>query len=321
MQAVQEKKTVVSVISLIIASVSTVGIIVIALHQRIQRSPRKQLYIVKSAGIDCVTKCIIIAGILANIGLIVRSIAWICDFSPSEMGGKLYYGTLALCIITSVWIQYFFGSIVFWHLVYGLETFKTIRGKCCPNWVKYLLGWAVPACLCFLTSMLTYYPSLNDCSMRRRNYSVIIDVIILAPTVVVLLVLIILFYKSFHQAKMLLIQNFGQFSTAERQTLEYVQAKFIVIPTVFIICFIPNILNGIFINVIEDKVLTWALLVLMAVLNPSLVVIQLLVMHGWPSGCMGIFKPHHLDINGKSRVLFQESENDPLLSFSRNLRR
>lgn len=323
-QTLLEKQKVLSIISLISATISTVCIIVIALNKKTRFSSlsKKTFYLVQSDGIDHVTKCIVIAGILANTGLIVRSIAWICNFSPLESNGNNFDGRHVLCIVSTVWIQYFFGSIMFWHLVYGLEIYVTSKESNSSRWAKYLLGWAVPSVICFVVLWLTYHPSLNNCGTKSKTILQVSEGIMLVPIIIVLLFMTILFYKSFHQVKHSLIQHYGQFSTTERQKLEYVQFKFIIIISTFVVCWMPTMMNGLFISVVMDeRSFTWVLLVLEAVLNPCQVVVDSLVIYGWPTGCMGMFRSRDPGTTVSwSRALLEETENDALLSFSRNRR-
>ncbi|XP_060605631.1 uncharacterized protein LOC132758135 [Ruditapes philippinarum] len=114
--------------------------------------------------------------------------------------------------------------------------------------------------------------------------------------------------------------------------MDNISVKFIIICTSFIVCWIPNLINGVVINVSEDRSgqVVFMLIVLESVLNPFQVLIDSMVMFGWPPrGCCCILlRSHHHDnsnyanINnlGRSRRSrsSRTSETDPLLSFSRN---
>lgn len=199
------------------------------------------------------------------------------------------------------------------------------------KFLQYCLGWIVPAALCALTAWLAYSPSLDKCGAKKDMNRAMIYVILLLPIIVVCLLIVLLFYKSLHNVKRSLIRHFGRFSTLERQTLDNVWIKFVIITAAFSVCWIPNIINGIFVNVLDDKSseLVLVLIVLESVLNPFQVLIDSMVMFGWPpSGCCCIVFRSHLhdnsnyaninNLHSRRSRSSQPSESDPLLSFSRN---
>ncbi|XP_053376255.1 G-protein coupled receptor 143-like [Mercenaria mercenaria] len=328
------EETVVSIISLIVSIASFLGTFALVLPWRSRQvtTSSRQTNFAQGTGVNHVTKCLITAGSLANIGLIVRSSVWLGKYYPPPDDSTYQDGKHIFCIISTLWVQYFFLSVIFWHLVYGLETFMTSNSKRSSLCLQYFLGWVVPAALCALAAVLAYQPSLDKCGAKLEVNRAVIYVIFLLPIVFVLLLIIILFYKSYNNVKRSLIRHFGRFSTLERQTMDNVSIKFIIITTAFIVCWIPNIMNGIFVNVLDDRSgqLVLVFIVLESVLNPFQVLIDSMVMFGWPpiGCCCLIFRSHSHDssnyanINDLQRSQRSRSsrakETDPLLSFSRN---
>ncbi|KAH3891881.1 hypothetical protein DPMN_015991 [Dreissena polymorpha] len=286
--------------------------------------------LVQSSDIDFVMKRLITAQVLANIGLTVRSIFWLAKSFPSINDPNVTDYKQVACIITTLWTQYFFLCVIFWHLMYGIECFLTSKGIASSYFTKIVIGWMLPASLCTVIAFIAYQPTLQRCSAQYHFVRSAMFGIFLLPIVIVILIVIVLFYQTLKSVKRKLIQHFGRFSPPEREMLDNLQAKYIIIAVTFVICWIPNILNGIFMSILDSVVDTEAeylilvLLVLEAVLNPFQVVIDAMVMFSWPPvGCCGIFRSDgyrsrgNINAMSKSTVEGTSGETDALLSFSR----
>lgn len=323
----------ISAISLTVSLASILGTLILRLPCRSSghvTPAGRQGHIVQSNGVNQTARCLVAAGTLANIGLVVRCSVWLAHYYPHPDDNDYQDARHIFCIVSTMWVQYFFLSVIFWHLVYGVETFMASVHSTSSTCMKYFLGWVVPGALTAISAALAYCPSLKSCGAKKPINRAIVSVIFLLPVVLVVLFISVLFYKSLNNVKRSLIRHFGRFSTMERETLDNISVKFIIITTAFIVCWIPNIVSGVFINVLDGKSkdIILIFLVLESVFNPFQVMIDSMVMFGWPpSGCCGIFRSNlrdnsnYANINNLTRSRrsnTQASEVDPLLSFSQH---
>ncbi|WAR03732.1 hypothetical protein MAR_010290 [Mya arenaria] len=175
--------------------------------------------------------------------------------------------------VIKVWVQYFFTCAVFWHVVYGVETFLTSKGKksttvcinvqSCPtsstSFMKHFLGWAVPAALCSIIAFLGYRPSNSSCGASEQSVRAVMYVMFLCPVVLAIITMVSFFCRASREgeysltARRSLIRRYGRFTPLERATVENLQVKFAIISLAFCVGWVPNVLNGIFINVLDER--------------------------------------------------------------------
>ncbi|XP_052799473.1 G-protein coupled receptor 143-like [Mya arenaria] len=203
----------------------------------------------------------------------------------------------------------------------------------CTSFMKHFLGWAVPAALCSIIAFLGYRPSNSSCGASEQSVRAVMYVMFLCPVVLAIITMVSFFCRASREVKRSLIRRYGRFTPLERATVENLQVKFAIISLAFCVGWVPNVLNGIFINVLDERSsdVILVFLVLEAVLNPFQAVIDSMVMFGWPpAGCCGIFRSNHygnshhsnindLQVSGRSEAV--PDETDPLLSFSHNRQR
>lgn len=334
----QEKA--VSGVALTFGILSTVGLFVVLFPWRCYRkqSPQRLSQHLQGPNLIHVVYCIITAGILGNIGLIVRSCLWLHGTYPGPKDTHFGDFKHIFCVVTSIWVQYFFLAEAFWHLCYGLEAYMISHGTTSTRWVLHIIGWLFPVVFTGLGSFVAYHPVFSDCGTKDPTLIKVLYSLILVPVVVVFLLNLGIFYKASASVKKSLIHHFGGFSTAERKIVDGIQLKFILFSVAYLICWTPNLLNGIFINTIEKSgSIVLVFLVLESVLNPCEVLLLVMILWGWPPAIWYKFnKPSGYEEIGsrnintcrrsrsrsRSRLFMAWSrsrgqENDPLISFSR----
>lgn len=333
----QEKA--VSGVGLTIGVLSTLGLFIVLYpwrcHQK--QKPQRLSQHLQGPNLIHIVYCIIAAGIMGNIGIIVRSSVWLHGTYPGPRDHDFADFRHIFCVVTSIWVQYFFLTAAFWHLCYGLEAYMISHGTTSSRWVLHTIGWIFPACFTGLGAFVAYHPIFSDCGAKDPLLLAVLFILILVPVVTVFLLNVILFYKAAASVKKSLIHHFGRFSTEERQIVDGIQLKFILFSMAYVLCWAPNLLNGIFINTIEKSgSIILVFLVLESVLNPCEVLLLVMILWGWPPAVWYKFgKPSGYEEIGsrninvqrrsssRSRLLMtwkraRDQENDPLISFSRS---
>ncbi|KAL4223869.1 hypothetical protein ACF0H5_017333 [Mactra antiquata] len=327
------EETVVSTMSLIFSSASIlgIGVLVLSWQPRFVGLSSSQNIIAQMCGANYASYWLSLSGMLANIGLIIRSTVWLLKYYPDPDDVNYYDGKHLFCISSSLWVQYFFLCVIFWHLAYAVETFVSSGGGECSRCIQHFLGWIVPGVLCAAGGCLAYMPKLKKCGSKYEVNSSMMYLTFLLPVIVCLILVVTLFYKSANRLKRTLIRHFGKYSTVERSIVDKVTSRCIIFVGTFCVCWLPNIVTGILVTTLEDPsldVTVLVFLVLESVLNPFHVFIDSMVMFGWPpAGCCAIFRSHnHYDNSNYGNINDLEcsqrsSEREPLLlSFSRNRR-
>lgn len=332
----QEKA--VSGVGLTFGILSTVGLFVILYPWRCyQKRSSQRSQQLQGPNVNHVVYCIITAGITGNLGIIVRSSVWLHGTYPGPRDTHFGDFRHVFCIVISIWVQYFFLAEAFWHLCYSLEAYMISKGAPSSRWVLHIIGWVFPACFTGLGAFVAYHPTFSDCGAKDPTLMTVLYSLILVPVLVVFLLNIVIFYKASASVKKSLIHHFGKFSTEERNIVDGIQLKFILFSVAFLVCWTPNLLNGIIINTVEQSgSIVLVLLVLESVLNPCEVLLLVMILWGWPPSAWHNFgrssgyeqiRSGNINSRKKSRSrsrLFlprprlRSEENDPLISFSRS---
>ncbi|KAL3856847.1 hypothetical protein ACJMK2_011558 [Sinanodonta woodiana] len=277
--------------------------------------------------------CLLMADALGNVGIVVRSCVWLSGVIPNPGSENKDTLSHALCIAFGVFVQYFLLASTFWHLVYGIEVYLVASGKKSGKWLQHFLGWLMPAIFCSLGAWVVYQPNLESCGAQRPKDKAMLYFVMLSPVILVIVFNIVLFYKAVKSVRRALIHQFGRFSNTERQIVDSVKWKFILIVGSFTACWLPNILNGILANVLDyhSSYCMLIFLVLISVMNPMQALLDAMILWGWSSSCSLFSRSsnsEYLEITHGEANLHSSltrsksvgSEYDPLISFSRSRR-
>lgn len=331
----------VSSVSLTFGALSTVGLFVVLYPWRCarQRSPRRLAQHLQGPNLIHVVYCIITAALLGNIGIIIRSCLWLHKKYPGPRDKA--YGDFKhiFCGVSSVWVQYCFLAGVFWHLCYSIEAYMVSHGTTSSRWMLHIIGWVCPSFFVGLGTFIAYSPGFSSCGAQDPVEMGVLYILILVPVIIVFLLNTAIFYKASASVKRSLIHHFGRYSTEERKTVDGIKTKFILFSITYLICWLPNLLESILINVLNQKSssVVLVMLVLESVLNPCEVLLLIMVLWGCPpavrckkTNSSGYEEISRGTINSRTRSksstssrLFvswsraRNEENDPLISFSR----
>ncbi|OWF42552.1 G-protein coupled receptor 143-like [Mizuhopecten yessoensis] len=284
--------------------------------------------------LNSIIRCIVATNLLASLGLLVRSVVWLAKEYPSLKSVGLD-GRHIFCIISTVWIQYFFLCNFFWHLLYAVEALLVSKNKEVHLALKYFLGWFLPGAFCIGGAVTTYFPGLNSCLPRDTMVKDLNYIIFLAPVLIVMLFNPFLFYKSAEAAKKALIWHYGQYTSTERKLVDAIHLKFILIMVTFTACWLPNLINATIMiaNPSLSTSAVYATLVFMGLLNPLQALFSSLVFWGVPQEAVSwnrIFNLSEYSYLNSSNINASQSyptvsssrsasgsETEPLISFRR----
>ncbi|XP_060064591.1 G-protein coupled receptor 143-like [Ylistrum balloti] len=287
--------------------------------------------ILAGPNLNSIIRCIVATNLLATLGLLVRCIVWLAKEYPSPHSVSLD-GRHIFCIVTTVWIQYFFLCNFFWHFLYGVEALLVSKNKELNMALKYFVGWFLPGVFCIGGATATYFFGIKSCMPKDKVTKDLNYVIFLSPVLIVLLLNPIFFYKSAQAAKRALIWHYGQYTMTERKLVDAIHLKFILILATFSACWLPNLINATIMisNPFLSTTAVYATVVFMGLLNPLQALFSSLVFWGIPKESVNWSRIFHLseyayldssNINAsqshQSASSRSGSETEPLISFRR----
>lgn len=188
-----------------------------------------------------------IADLLAAIGVFSRSVLWINykNIMPAVDDDS----SVLFCAISSAFTQYFYNSSWIWTLCYAVDMRFVLTQEECKLMYYHMFAWTIPALLTVTGLSLLYLPEANchtSTSLETALYRILPNYIATyVPITVVMIANPILYYHSITDMKEIITSTSGQFTSREREILEAIKIKFCVINTVFYVCWIPNLINGV----------------------------------------------------------------------------
>lgn len=282
--------------------------------------------------LNIIIRCIVSCNLLATLGLLARSVAWLAKEYPSPHSVGLD-GKHIFCIITTVWIQYFFLCNFFWHILYALEAFLVSKNKELNLALKYFCGWFLPGAFCIGGAAITYFNGIDRCLLRDRLTRDLNYLVFLGPALIVIIISPFFFYKSAKEAKKALIWHYGQYTSTERKLVDAIHLKFILIMATFTVCWLPNLIHSsiMMANPALSTSIVYTTVVFMGLLNPLQGLFSALVFWGVPQGAINWNSVFHLseysyldssNINASqsqqhASASRSSSETEPLISFRR----
>ncbi|XP_070572292.1 G-protein coupled receptor 143-like [Ptychodera flava] len=268
-----------------------------------------------------------VADVLACVGILVRSSAWLIDFpnfkkiplAPATEPGDRWF-----CAVTGAWIQYFYITTYFWTFCFAVDVFLLTRKKPSLMWLYHVVSWMVSASFCLDGLIPLYYPSLTRCERNPINL-IPHYVATLLPIVMVMICNPILYILSARRVSGLLTVTSGRYTDQERHVVKQIKEKFALIITVFYVCWAPNVVNGILILTCSAGEFSGGMVamdVMMGILNPLQAFFNSLIYRGCV-GCtnLRLAITSERDIQTPAQPNEQDGdEESPLLGRARQLK-
>ncbi|XP_044522911.1 G-protein coupled receptor 143 [Gracilinanus agilis] len=253
--------------------------------------------------------------LLGCLGIIFRSTVWL-GF-PDFIGNiSVVNGTdvwpAAFCVGSAMWIQLLYSACFWWLFCYAVDAYLVIRRSAGLSTILlyHIMAWGLAILLCIEGIIMLYYPSVFSCE-NGLEHAIPHYVTTYVPLLLVLLANPLLFRKTVMAVASLLKGRQGIYTENERRLGAVIQIRFFKIMLVFIICWLPNIINESLLfyletqpdvngsslkNVRNATLITWFT---MGILNPLQGFLFSLAFYGW-TGC-------HLDLNCHKKEIQWES--------------
>ncbi|XP_063596458.1 G-protein coupled receptor 143-like [Penaeus indicus] len=252
-----------------------------------------------------------VADLLAAFGILIRSASWLANDTFGSKADDSKQGQ-SMCITTSVIIHYFYTATYCWTFLYALDVKLVTRQRLISHLMYHAVAWSVPLILCLLGLLTLYLPDLNCHSQAVNPYLRFLPnyLTTFIPIVIVMIGNPILYCIAFSNLEMEIMSARGKFTQSERQVVDGLRKKFLLINGVFYLCWLPNIINGIVLwtswnNLPKAFIITvWYL---MAILNPLQAVFNSMVYRSWEAGSV-ISKPSWFPARLWPKYLSQQLE-------------
>ncbi|XP_072333208.1 G-protein coupled receptor 143 [Scyliorhinus torazame] len=237
-----------------------------------------------------------VCDILGCIGIITRASVWLGfpDFVTRISVNGTESWPAAFCVTSAIWIQLFYSATFWWLFCYAVDAYLVVkRSSGLSILVLYhMLTWGLAILLCVEGVAMLYYPSISSCE-KGLEHAIPHYITTYVPLLLVLLVNPILFGKTASAVASLLKGRQGIYTENERRLGTQIKLRFFKILLVFIICWLPNIINESLLiylelqpdmnrellkNVKNAALITWFT---MSILNPMQGFLSTLAFYGW----------------------------------------
>ncbi|XP_034613202.1 G-protein coupled receptor 143 isoform X3 [Trachemys scripta elegans] len=238
-----------------------------------------------------------VCDILGGLGIIFRSTVWIGfpDFiaNISVVNGTDVWPS-AFCVGSAMWIQLLYSAGFWWLFCYAVDSYLVVRRSAGLSTIVlyHMMTWGLAILLCVEGIAMLYYPSVASCE-NGLQHAIPHYITTYAPLLLVLVANPILFRRTVTGVASLLKGRQGIYTENERRLGTEIQLRFFKIMLVFIICWLPNIINESLLfylemqpdingsplkNVRNAALITW---IIMGVLNPMQGFLFTLTFYGW----------------------------------------
>uniref|UniRef100_A0A8C0H5P4 G-protein coupled receptor 143 n=1 Tax=Chelonoidis abingdonii TaxID=106734 RepID=A0A8C0H5P4_CHEAB len=258
------------------------------------QSPQKMP---KASSSTTILLLISVCDILGGLGIIFRSTVWIGfpDFiaNISVVNGTDVWPS-AFCVGSAMWIQLLYSAGFWWLFCYAVDSYLVVRRSAGLSTIVlyHMMTWGLAILLCVEGIAMLYYPSVASCE-NGLQHAIPHYITTYAPLLLVLVVNPILFRRTVTGVASLLKGRQGIYTENERRVGMEIQIRFFKIMLVFIICWLPNVINESLLfylemqpdingsplkNVRNAAMITW---IIMGVLNPMQGFLFTLTFYGW----------------------------------------
>ncbi|XP_059819238.1 G-protein coupled receptor 143 [Hypanus sabinus] len=279
------------------ASLSLVGTLIQILPKRRFSYRRFSQYpLQKPSASSRILLIINICDILGCVGIIIRSSVWLSspNFASRISANESELWPTAFCVASAIWIQLFYSATFWWLFCYAVDVYLIVkRSSGLSILVLYhMLTWGLVTLLCVEGVGMLYFPSISSCE-NGLQHAVPHYVTTYAPLLLVLFINPILFWKAASAVASLLKERQGIYTENERRLSTEIKLRFFKILLVFIICWLPNLINESLLfylelqpdmnkdlqkNVKNAALITWFI---MSILNPMQGFLSTLAFYGW----------------------------------------
>lgn len=237
-----------------------------------------------------------ISDLFASMAVLLRSIAWL-KFN-NIMPAMDDNASVIFCIITSVFIQYFYTSTWIWTFCYALDIRFILSEREIKVRYYHLAAWILPLFTTGIGLTILYFPDAN-CHTSKSLVTALTRILpnYLASYIPILVVMIynpFLYYRSTKDMESIITGTSGQFTAKEREIIEAVKMKFALINLVFYICWLANLINGVMLWIVWfDSPASYIITLWYATafLNPLQALLNCLVYRRWNKGSEKIILP------------------------------
>ncbi|TFJ97282.1 endoplasmic reticulum membrane-associated RNA degradation protein [Platysternon megacephalum] len=258
------------------------------------QSPRKMP---KASSSTTILLLISVCDILGGLGIIFRATVWI-GFPDFIANISVVNGTdvrpSAFCVGSAMWIQLLYSAGFWWLFCYAVDSYLVVRRSAGLSTIVlyHMMTWGLAILLCVEGIAMLYYPSIASCE-NGLQHAIPHYITTYAPLLLVLVANPILFRRTVTGVASLLKGRQGIYTENERRLGTEIQIRFFKIMLVFIICWLPNIINESLLfylemqpdingsplkNVRNAALITW---IIMGVLNPMQGFLFTLTFYGW----------------------------------------
>uniref|UniRef100_A0A8C1WL27 G-protein coupled receptor 143 n=1 Tax=Cyprinus carpio TaxID=7962 RepID=A0A8C1WL27_CYPCA len=238
-----------------------------------------------------------VCDLLACAGMVVRSSVWLGSpdlVSRISAGNSSDVWPQVFCVGGAMWIQLFFSASFWWTFCYAVDVFLVVKRSAGISTIVlyHMITWGLTLLLCVEGVAMLYYPSISSCE-NGLQHAIPHYVTTYAPMLLVLLVNPVLFTRTVSAVTSLLKGQQGIYTENERRLGSEIKIRFFKIMLVFVVCWLPNIINesllfylemqddvsaGDLKNVRNAALITWFI---MGILNPMQGFLNTLAFHGW----------------------------------------
>uniref|UniRef100_A0A452V010 G-protein coupled receptor 143 n=1 Tax=Ursus maritimus TaxID=29073 RepID=A0A452V010_URSMA len=249
------------------------------------------------------------------LGIIFRSVVWLgfpefVENSSSVNGTDIW--PAAYCVGSAMWTQLLYSACFWWLFCYAVDAYLVIRRSAGHSTILLyrIMAWGLAALLCVEGVVVLYYPSVSRCE-RDLEHAIPHYVTTYLPLLLVFVANPILFRKTVTAVASLLKGRQGIYTENERRMGAMIKTRFFKIMLVFIICWLPNIINESLLFYLEMQPdisgsslkpvrnaakTTWFI---MGILNPAQGFLLSLALYGW-TGCSLEFQSPRKEIQWES---------------------
>uniref|UniRef100_G1LRS3 G-protein coupled receptor 143 n=2 Tax=Ailuropoda melanoleuca TaxID=9646 RepID=G1LRS3_AILME len=249
------------------------------------------------------------------LGIVFRSVVWLGfpEFveNPSSVNGTDIWPA-AYCVGSAMWTQLLYSACFWWLFCYAVDAYLVIRRSAGHSTILLyrIMAWGLAALLCVEGVAVLYYPSVSRCE-RDLEHAIPHYVTTYLPLLLVFVANPILFRKTVAAVASLLKGRQGIYTENERRMGAMIKIRFFKIMLVFIICWLPNIINESLLFYLEMQPdisgstlkpvrnaakTTWFI---MGILNPAQGFLLSLALYGW-TGCSLEFQSPRKEIQWES---------------------
>ncbi|XP_041127861.1 G-protein coupled receptor 143-like isoform X2 [Polyodon spathula] len=201
----------------------------------------------KPASSSRIRLIISLCDILGCAGILLRSSVWLG--SPNFIAKMSVVNTTevwpaAFCVGSVMWIQLFYSASFWWTFCYAVDVYLVVKRLAGQSTIVlyHMITWGLAVLLCVEGVTMLYYPSISSCE-NGLEHAVLHYITTYAPILLVLIVNPILFGRTGTAITSLLKGRQGIYTENERRLGTEIKIRFFKIMIVFLICWLPNIIN------------------------------------------------------------------------------